>query len=195
MTVIWSLEWGIYAEIRMESLTCWESLDTSWGFLLSLPLLTLVLMMWVGLGHTPAQHPHINHLELLAVPLDICSFLPLVQGHAVATLSDSTTAVSYISRQGGTVSSSLCRFATMLWDLCVVHCILPSVSPVAESQNMNSDLLSGGCLSPQMEPDLDLSFGWSSVLGSCGDQWETPLNSKCVDSVAGEALIHRFIES
>ena len=53
------------------------------------------------------QHLHINLLELRAVFLALQAFQNRLMGHRVALMSDNTTVVAYINKQGGTVSSSL----------------------------------------------------------------------------------------
>lgn len=54
------------------------------------------------------SHLHINYLELKAVFLDIHIFLPHLTGRTIAVHSDNTTVVSYINKQNGTASCSLC---------------------------------------------------------------------------------------
>lgn len=54
---------------------------------------------------------HINVLELKAVLLAVRAFLPHLTGHVVAIRSDNTTAISYINKQGGTMSRTLCKLA------------------------------------------------------------------------------------
>ena len=49
----------------------------------------------------------INLRELRAVRLGLRHFLPLIQGQVVAVFSDSSTAVAYLRKQGGTVSPQL----------------------------------------------------------------------------------------
>ncbi len=51
---------------------------------------------------------HINCLEMLAVCLGLCTFLPDLRGHHILIHSDSMTVVSYMNRQG--ILSSKCLF-------------------------------------------------------------------------------------
>lgn len=105
--------------------------------------------------------PHINKLELLTVLLAIRSFAPVLQGHSVAVLSDNTTAVSYINRQGGTVSRSLCKLALRLWDFCLANDIFPATTHVPGDNNTLADALSR---------DLSSCHEWE-----LNDQYLTPI--------------------
>ena len=63
------------------------------------------------------KQEHINLLELRAIRLGLQSFEESLRGKTVAILSDNTTALSFISKEGGTRSSSLNREAqeTLQW--------------------------------------------------------------------------------
>lgn len=54
---------------------------------------------------------HTNLLELQAVLLGVCSFLPHLVGHLLVILSDNTMEISYMNKQGRTMSKSLCKLA------------------------------------------------------------------------------------
>ncbi|KAG8539065.1 hypothetical protein GDO81_021527 [Engystomops pustulosus] len=58
-----------------------------------------------------------NKKELLAVLKALTQALPLLQGHGVAVMSDNTTTIAYINRQGGTRSSGLMLIATQILTL------------------------------------------------------------------------------
>ena len=60
-----------------------------------------------GVWSEADQDLHINILELRAVWFALQSFQERLMGHRVALMSDNTTVVAYINKQGGTVSSSL----------------------------------------------------------------------------------------
>ena len=64
-----------------------------------------------------ASH-HINALELWAVFLAIRHWVHLLRGMAVTVRSDNQTVVSYINKQGGTRSPSLCKEVSKLWLWC-----------------------------------------------------------------------------
>ena len=60
---------------------------------------------------------HINTLELKAIWLALREVPELVQGKTIAVFGDNTTALSYISKQGGTKSWTLFRLVEeiFLW--------------------------------------------------------------------------------
>ena len=60
-----------------------------------------------GVWTQDEQNLHMNLLELRAVLLALQTFQDRLMGHRVALMSDNTTVVSYINKQGGTVLSSL----------------------------------------------------------------------------------------
>ena len=60
-----------------------------------------------GVWSETDRHLHINLLEMRAVLLALQAFQDRLMGHRVVLMSDNTTVVSYINKQGGTVSSSL----------------------------------------------------------------------------------------
>lgn len=60
------------------------------------------------------------------------SFLLYIQGQTVAVLSDNTTAVSYINRQGSLVSRSLCTLVLRVKDFCIIHHNTPAVAHFQE---------------------------------------------------------------
>ena len=57
---------------------------------------------------------HINLLELRAVKLTLMKLRNSIQSKSVKVECDNTTAVSYINRQGGTVSRALCQEAVIV---------------------------------------------------------------------------------
>jgi hypothetical protein len=60
---------------------------------------------------------HINSLELRAVFLALCHFLPFLEGHHVIVRTDNMAVVSHVNRQGGSRSRTLDRHARhlLLW--------------------------------------------------------------------------------
>ena len=60
-----------------------------------------------GVWSDDDRNLHINLLEMRAVQLALQAFQDRLMGHRVALMSDNTTVVAYINKQGGTVSSSL----------------------------------------------------------------------------------------
>ena len=67
-----------------------------------------------GVWSEPESHLHINFLELKAVFLTLKSFEHLCRDQIVLIATDNTTVVSYINKQGGMRSGSLCA---LLWRL------------------------------------------------------------------------------
>ncbi|KAJ1202338.1 hypothetical protein NDU88_006138 [Pleurodeles waltl] len=64
-----------------------------------------------GLWSPEEQMFHINLLELRAVRLALKAFLPSLRGQSVQVLTDNTTTMWYINKQGGVGSYLLCREA------------------------------------------------------------------------------------
>ena len=91
---------------------------------------------------------HINWLELQAVWLTLQHFLPQLRGTVVEVLSDNMMTVSYINKQGGTHSLSLCRLALDLWEWCDEHRIVISAVHLAGESNVLADALSRGNYCP-----------------------------------------------
>ena len=67
-----------------------------------------------GVWSLPESRLHINFLELKAVLLALKSFEHLCRDQIVLVATDNTTVVSYINKQGGMRSGSLCA---LLWRL------------------------------------------------------------------------------
>ncbi|XP_065418201.1 uncharacterized protein LOC135974397 isoform X2 [Chrysemys picta bellii] len=85
---------------------------------------------------------HINLKELRAVRLACQTFHTTIEGHSVAVLTDNTTAMFYINKQGGSRSSPLCREALQLWDFCIAHAIHLIATYFPGIQNGLADRLS-----------------------------------------------------
>ena len=78
----------------------------------------------VGVGRTPPRLCHVRgvvgagevaaHLEMKALFLALQSFQELVAGRRVTLICDNSTVVAYVSKQGRTVSCSLCSLASQL---------------------------------------------------------------------------------
>ena len=82
------------------------------------------------------------HPELLAVRQTIKHSLPQLHGAAVDVLSDNSTTVVYINKEGGTQLPSLCQLALQLWKWCRQHQIFPVAMDIAGSRNVLADALS-----------------------------------------------------
>lgn len=68
---------------------------------------------------------HINVLELKTILLELRTFIIHIQGQVVAICTDNTMAMSYVNRQGGTISRTLCHLVLQIWELCIQHNIHP----------------------------------------------------------------------
>ena len=70
--------------------------------------------------------------------------LPQVRHTTVEVLSNNSTTVSYINKQGGTHSLTLCRLALEFLDWCDEHCIRLVAVHLQETKNVLADALSRG---------------------------------------------------
>ena len=115
-----------------------------------------------GVWSKPESHLHINFLELKAVLLALKSFEPLCKGHIVLVATDNTTVVSYIIKQGGMRSGSLCA---LLWRLLSV----PPQGNCAESKAHSGPLECDSGQAFQAQPGdsnrvVPFSAGFQSVV-------------------------------
>nr|XP_042698655.1 leucine-rich repeat and calponin homology domain-containing protein 1 isoform X6 [Chrysemys picta bellii] len=93
-----------------------DAADLGWGAHLG-DLWTL------GLWSREEKLLHINLKELRAVRLTCQTFHATIEGHSMSVLTDNTTAMFYINKQGGSQSSPLCHEALLLWDFCIAHSV------------------------------------------------------------------------
>ncbi|XP_033116453.1 uncharacterized protein LOC117116501 [Anneissia japonica] len=91
---------------------------------------------------------HINVLELLAVRRSLEAFVDRAKGKAVLVHSDSSTVVSYINRQGGTHSPTLCFHTWQLLLWCLSHRIHLRAAHIPGRLNVLADGLSRRRLPP-----------------------------------------------
>ena len=85
---------------------------------------------------------HINVLELKAVMFGFQCFFRSTYNCSVLIHSDSCTVVSYINKQGGTTSRSLCDLAMELWEFCVSRGVMISAVHLPGVSNSRADRLS-----------------------------------------------------
>lgn len=82
-----------------------------------------------GMWTSRESRMHINVLEL-QVARKVCkSFFPFICFHHVLIMSDKTTMVFYVSKQGGARSASLSTEAVNLWNWCIKNqspCLQPT---------------------------------------------------------------------
>ncbi|KAJ1180645.1 hypothetical protein NDU88_005865 [Pleurodeles waltl] len=95
-----------------------------------------------GLWSPEEQMFHINLLELRAVRLALKAFLPSLRGQSVQVLTDNTTTMWYINKQGGVGSYLLCREALRLWSWAKDHQICLVANHLAGVLNVRADSLS-----------------------------------------------------
>ena len=95
-----------------------------------------------ALWSTKEKRLHINHLEMWAVIKAFRAFLPLLHGRAVQLVTDNTTTMHYINKQGGTHSMTLLYLAVILWEYCYTHHIFPIAVYVSTADNYLADSLS-----------------------------------------------------
>ncbi|XP_077148448.1 uncharacterized protein LOC143809200 [Ranitomeya variabilis] len=94
-----------------------------------------------GLWDTEETQSSSNLKELNAVKYALYHFLPQLQGKDVRILSDNTTTVAYLNRQGGTRSETLMSSAGKILDLAEKHLSLTALHIKGEN-NQQADFLS-----------------------------------------------------
>ena len=95
-------------------------------------------------GDGPPQecNLHINLLEMKAVLLALHAFQDRLIGHSVGLMSDTTTVVAYVNKQGGTVSSSLYLLARQVLMWTEAHSVTLVARYIPGSRNVVADQLS-----------------------------------------------------
>ena len=95
-----------------------------------------------GVWSKPESRLHINFLELKAVLLALKSFEHLCKGHIVLVATVNTTVVSYINKQGGMRSGSLCALLWRLLSWCHPREIVLRARHIPGHLNVIADKLS-----------------------------------------------------
>ena len=108
---------------------------------------------------------HINLLELEAVRRGLQAFRSHLIGLCVQVMSDNTTVVSYISKQGGTRSRSLCRDTLALLHWARQHRIRLSARFLPGNRNVLADQLS--------RRGQTIASEWCLHLDVCREIWRT----------------------
>ncbi len=85
---------------------------------------------------------HINLLEMEAVARGLRAFKEFLKDSTVAVMSDNTTVVSYLNKQGGTRSKTLCLNTIRLMDWADDHHIIIRSTFVPGRLNVRADALS-----------------------------------------------------
>nr|KAG5710727.1 hypothetical protein BaRGS_035129 [Batillaria attramentaria] len=116
---------------------CVDASKDGWGAHL-LPSFITAHSLW-----SPADRAqHINWLELKAVFLALQHWLPQIAASPVLVMSDNSTVVSYIRKQGGTKSTPLCELTRDLLLWCEAHSIDLSARHIPGRLNVIADSLS-----------------------------------------------------
>ena len=95
-----------------------------------------------GVWSEPESHLHINSLELKAVFLALKSFEHLCRDQIVLVAMDNTTVVSYINKEGGMRSGSLCALLWRLLSWCHPRGIILRARHIPGRLNVIADKLS-----------------------------------------------------
>ena len=95
-----------------------------------------------GVWNQEEQAKHINELEMLAVMRALQEWCAALTDKSVLILSDNSTVVAYLSKQGGTKSQSLCRLATDIWQFAQLHAIDLQARHIPGRLNVLADVLS-----------------------------------------------------
>ncbi|KAJ7345303.1 hypothetical protein JRQ81_001253, partial [Phrynocephalus forsythii] len=85
---------------------------------------------------------HINMLELLAIFKAFRAFEPLLCGKMVQLITDNTTALFYVNKQGGTQSLPLLHLTLRFWEWCLTRNIFPNTIHIMSQENVIPDKLS-----------------------------------------------------
>lgn len=85
---------------------------------------------------------HINLLEMKAVLMALHAFQDRLLGHTVGLMSDNTTVVAYVNKQGGTVSSSLFLLTREVLMWAETHSVSLVARYIPGSRNVVADQLS-----------------------------------------------------
>ncbi len=124
---------------------------------------------------------HINLLEMRAIYLALVQAVPLVSQRVVMVSTDNTTVVSYLQKQGGTHSVSLCLQTREILLWCQSHGVTIQVRHIPGRLNALADALSRSSKPVLAEWSLERSV-CRSILARWGAPWvdlfATRLNSK-----------------
>ena len=116
-----------------------------------------------GLWNVHERSLHINVLELRAIRLGLQHFVDVLRGAVVAVFADNTTALAYLSREGGTHSTLLNSEAREILDWAEAHSVRILTQFVRGSDNVVAD-----CLSRRHQI---LSTEWTLHMDVCRRLW------------------------
>lgn len=119
------------------------------------------------------------------------AYLPTIHSRHVLIISDNTSAIYYINKQGGTKSTALSMEVVNLWDWRVAHKILLSAAYLPRTQNMIADSLSRRFVA---------NHKWelhNTVVSNIFNQWGTPTKdfffASCVTPSSSGAICAPFV--
>lgn len=124
---------------------------------------------------------HINYLELLAAFIGLKTFASNYHHCEILLRIDSTTAISYINKYGGTRFEHLNNLARQLWQWCEERHIWVFASYIQSKENMDADRESRrSCTETEWELSSD---AYNQIIGKFGapeaDLFATRCNAKC----------------
>ena len=122
-----------------------------------------------GVWSKPESHFHINFLELKAVWMALKSFEHLCRHQIVLIATDNTTVVSYINKEGGMRSGSLCALLLRLLSWCHPRGIVLRARHIPGRLNVIADKLSRHNQVIQMECSLS-----QQVFSLLFSSWDLP---------------------
>merc|ERR1739838_957102 len=117
-----------------------------------------------GVWSKRCQSSSINWLELKAIQLSLIHFLPQIKGRLLMILSDNTTAVSCIRRQGTLRSESLMLLCKKILEFCFDHKITLVAKHLPGRLNVLADSRSR---------QLPIDTEWSLDLATFNILWNT----------------------
>ena len=117
-----------------------------------------------GIWDTQSRQNHTNVLGLQAVFNGLRHFQAELRNRSVLVMTDSTTVVAYINRQGGTRSPCLC---SLTWDMC--HGLIRNSIVLRATHIPGVGNTMAPCHGPPWFPRSGLSTpGWPHRSSACG---------------------------
>ena len=135
----------------------------------------------LGLWSNQETSLHINILEMKALFLALQPFRETITDQRVTAMCDNSMVVAYVSKQGGTVSDSLCELTEQLLRWTEAHNVLLEARYLLGQSNVLADLLSRRnkvlgvewSLLPQVAKKIIRTWGSPTI-----DLFATHLNAK-----------------
>ena len=123
-----------------------------------------------GIWNLEEAAHHINWLELKAAFLGLQAFARNLSNVHIHLLMDSTVAIAYLNRLGGTRSYALCQLAISIWNWCLqkgitVHAdhLLGQLNVRADFASRNWNDYSDWMLDPEVFSQIQEKFGQFSI--------------------------------